>query len=348
MMKIDFDALLAPINDVAPCGSNIEYEQVFDDIRRARESDPDYLPQGEWATELRVADWAKVVKLSSKVLCDESKDLQVACWFIEGITQQQGISGLLSGMAFLQQFTTRYWDDCWPALAEDGHEFRQSSLNRLDRELALLLKIYPMLGQQESSLDYWQKVVAREHQGAPKKDDETPVDGDDFSMASYNRWAAALSAEKLISLKDSLQELTATLVMFEQQYSQLNPDADATALGQTRQVIVEMQEWAQRMIDRLGPIYSEATAESPGEQQVTSYSDSGMTRHGMTRGAAINQILTIADFFRQTEPSSPLPLLLERAARWGGMTLSEWLEEMLQDDNSLQSINNVLKGQQSE
>ncbi|ELI7922706.1 type VI secretion system protein TssA [Yersinia enterocolitica] len=347
-MKINFDALLAPINDVAPCGSNIEYEQVYDDIRRARESDPDYLPQGEWTTELRVADWAKVVKLSCKVLCEESKDLQVACWFIEGITQQQGITGLLSGMAFLQQFASRYWDDCWPALAEDGHEFRQSSLNRLDRDLTLLLKTYPMLGQQESSLDYWQKVVAWEHQGAPKTDDETSGDSDDFSMTSYNRWAAALSAEKLISLKDSLQELTAAVDIFEQQYSQLTLDADSTALGQTRQVIVEMQEWAKRMIDRLGPINGEIATESSGEQPLASPLYSGMTRHGMSRGEAINQILTIADFFRQTEPSSPLPLLLERAARWGEMTLTEWLEEMLQDGNSLQSINNVLKGQQSE
>ncbi|MFA3763167.1 type VI secretion system protein TssA [Yersinia sp. 2466 StPb PI] len=343
-MKIDFDALLAPINDVAPCGRNIEYEQVYDSIRRARESDPDYLPQGEWATELRVADWAKVVKLSSKVLCDESKDLQVACWFIEGITQQQGITGLLSGMAFLQQFTTRYWDYCWPALEADGHVFRQSSLNRLDRELALWLKIYPMLGQQESSLAYWQKVVMREHHGPPKTDDETTVGSDDLSMTSYNRWAAALSVEKLISLKDTLQELTSALIIFEQQYSQLNPNADSTAFGQTKQIIVEMQEWVQRMIDRLGPIYSEAAAESSSEQQLAS----GMTHHGMSRAVAISQILTIADFFRQTEPSSPLPLLLERAARWGGMTLTEWLEEMLQDDNSLQSINSVLKGQQSE
>lgn len=346
-MKIEFEALLAPISEGAPCGSNIEYVQVYDDIRRARESDPDYLPHGEWATELRKADWAKVVKLSSKVLCDESKDLQVACWFIEGITQQQGISGLLSGLEFLQQFTTLYWEDCWPALTEGGHEFRHGSLNRLDRELALLLKLYPMLGQQESSLDYWHKVVAREHQGDPKKDDETLDYSDEVSMGSYNRWVATLSAEKIITLKNNLHEITTALMIFEQHYSQLNPDADSSALGQTKLVIIEMQEWSERMIERLDPIYNEA-AESVVEQHVAGQVDQCMIRQGMTRGAAINLILTIADFFRNTEPSSPLPLLLERAARWGSMTLSEWLEEMLQDDNSLQSINNVLKGHQSE
>jgi type VI secretion system protein ImpA len=35
---------------------------------------------------------------------------------------------------------------------------------------------------------------------------------------------------------------------------------------------------------------------------------------------------------------------MERAARWAGMTLTEWLEEMLQDDSSMRDINNVLKG----
>lgn len=35
---------------------------------------------------------------------------------------------------------------------------------------------------------------------------------------------------------------------------------------------------------------------------------------------------------------------MERAARWADMTLTEWLEEMLSDNNTLQDINNVLTG----
>jgi type VI secretion system protein ImpA len=348
-MKIDFDALLAPLDGTAPCGRNIEYEQIYADISQARESDPDYLPQGEWVTELRKADWAKVVQLSIKVLCKESKDLQVVCWLIEGMTQQKGISGLLLGMGFLQQFTACYWDDCWPALEDDGHVLRHSTLSRLDRQIALFLRMYPMLEQQESSLDYWQKVVAYEHRGIHKTDDETEADSDDFTMASYNRWGATLCAENLTALTETLQQLAAVLIAFEQQYSQLNQEADSDALGQTHKMIIEMQEWTRRIADRLGPTYSDGLVELSGKQQQgVSNTDGGLTSLGMSRGMAISQILTIADFFRQTEPSSPVPLLLERAARWGGMTLTEWLEEMLQDDNSLQDINNVLKGQQRE
>ena len=64
----------------------------------------------------------------------------------------------------------------------------------------------------------------------------------------------------------------------------------------------------------------------------------------MSRDLAITQMLTIAHFFRQSEPSSPVPFLMERAARWADMTLTEWLEEMLSDNNTLQDINNVLTG----
>jgi type VI secretion system protein ImpA len=62
----------------------------------------------------------------------------------------------------------------------------------------------------------------------------------------------------------------------------------------------------------------------------------------MTRELAVSQMLAIADHFRTNEPSSPVPYLMERAARWAGMTLTEWLEEMLNDTNSINDINNVL------
>jgi len=68
----------------------------------------------------------------------------------------------------------------------------------------------------------------------------------------------------------------------------------------------------------------------------------------MSRDLAISHMLTIAHFFRQSEPSSPVPFLMERAARWAGMTLTEWLEEMLEDKSSMRDINKVLKGQEIE
>lgn len=63
----------------------------------------------------------------------------------------------------------------------------------------------------------------------------------------------------------------------------------------------------------------------------------------MSREKAIEQLKNIC-FFRQSEPTSPVPYLLERAVRWSTMTMSEWLEELLKDNESMEQINRILKG----
>lgn len=59
-MNINVEVLLQPIDSKSPVGENIEYELVYNEIRQARESDPEYLSGGEWSiTEPRSADWKK-------------------------------------------------------------------------------------------------------------------------------------------------------------------------------------------------------------------------------------------------------------------------------------------------
>ena len=43
--------------------------------------------------------------------------------------------------------------------------------------------------------------------------------------------------------------------------------------------------------------------------------------------------MQVADFFRRTEPHSPIPYLLEQAVRWGKMPLAELLNELLPADS---------------
>ncbi|MBI0278598.1 type VI secretion system protein TssA (plasmid) [Hafnia alvei] len=351
-MIIDFHLLLAPISDAVPAGRNIEYEQACDDIRQARESDPNYLPQGEWATELRKADWDKVVRLSTQVLTRDSKDLQVACWLTEGLSQQHGTKGLLAGMNFLASFIEHFWQNGWPELNDDGALIRHGILNRLDRQLALLLNFYPLTGEQESTLDHWLRVLAYEHKVAMKPDSAvSPGSVDDFSMESLDRWAASLQPQELSQQRDELSELVQVLETFEVDYARLNPQAGSHALRQTRSVIVELQDYMKRLFFHATPVYDDVKmlnvlAPSEKEQGTEMGTQNNSTqKQGMSRDLAISQMLTIAHFFRQTEPSSPVPFLMERAARWAGMTLTEWLQEMLDDDNSMRSINNVLKGQ---
>ena len=72
--------------------------------------------------------------------------------------------------------------------------------------------------------------------------------------------------------------------------------------------------------------------------------------HPGPREDAFSTLMQVADFFRRTEPQSPIPYLLEQAVRWGKMPLPELLNEMLPADRShavVQTRGNPPAGEES-
>lgn len=55
----------------------------------------------------------------------------------------------------------------------------------------------------------------------------------------------------------------------------------------------------------------------------------------VSRDQAFQELRRIADFMRRTEPHSPVYMLLERAIRWGYMSLPELLNEMVGDNSQV-------------
>ena len=53
-----------------------------------------------------------------------------------------------------------------------------------------------------------------------------------------------------------------------------------------------------------------------------------------SREAAFKQLLDIAQFFRKTEPHSPVSYVLEKAVKWGNMPLNELIVELIPDSSS--------------
>lgn len=66
-----------------------------------------------------------------------------------------------------------------------------------------------------------------------------------------------------------------------------------------------------------------------------------------TRDQAFTELRKVADFFQRTEPHSPVYMLLERAIRWGYMSLPELLEEMVGENDQVMTRINQLAGLES-
>ncbi len=74
-LVVDLAALLAPIPGDNPAGESVQYSGIYDEIREARRAD-DTLTKGDWEHEPKVAEWPKVVDLSTSALTSKTKDLQ--------------------------------------------------------------------------------------------------------------------------------------------------------------------------------------------------------------------------------------------------------------------------------
>jgi type VI secretion system protein ImpA len=60
------------------------------------------------------------------------------------------------------------------------------------------------------------------------------------------------------------------------------------------------------------------------------------------RADAVRRLRAIVAFLRRTEPASPVPYLLERAARWTEMPLEQWLTDVISDKAVLAHVRETL------
>jgi type VI secretion system protein ImpA len=61
-----------------------------------------------------------------------------------------------------------------------------------------------------------------------------------------------------------------------------------------------------------------------------------------SRSEAYRRLTEAADYLQRTEPHSPTPYLVRRAVAWGGMSLGELLQELVQSDSDLNAIYTLL------
>ncbi|HDD9276523.1 TPA: type VI secretion system protein TssA [Escherichia coli] len=358
MNKFETDTLLLPVTEESPEGENIEYDPVYSEIREARQNDPDYMSQGEWAvSEPRRADWRKVRKLCEVTLRNKSKDLQISCWYVESLTHLYALEGMHCGLEYLAKFISQYWTTCWPS-QEEGLEIRYSKLVRLDMDLSDYLKTYPLLEDKEITLSEWYKTLAFEHDASLSEEGKGKLieSEGDHSVESFKKSLGKYNTRKISEQFFQFSDLPDKIDEIESFYFFHTHEDVHHIFAKTRHTISEITELLGRFLPQdvqdnnavsslsVEPGSREIRKALLAEQQEFYAALTSSIDKDMSRVRAIEQLEKIAIFFRQSEPTSPVPYLLERAVRWSTMTMSEWLEELLKDNDSVEQINRILKG----
>ncbi len=119
--------ILNPIPGDNPSGVDLRYDPIYPKIKEARREEAD-VPQGDWISERKVADWGQVLKLANEAIAAKSKDLQLAAWLTEALIRKEGFGGFRQGLELIKGILEGFWDTLYPEIEDGDAELRAAPL----------------------------------------------------------------------------------------------------------------------------------------------------------------------------------------------------------------------------
>ncbi len=350
---IQLDNLLQPISEETPVGDDIRddpspispYYTIKDARNAARAAERNNMFDGDSSE----ADdqWRKILDLAPDILQNQAKDLEVASWYTEALIRRYGFQGLRDGFNLIQGLIDNYWDDLYPLPDEDGVETRVASLTGLNGEGAEGVLIAPIRnveitqGSEPGPFSFWryqqaldiEKIIDEE-----AKSDKAAKLG--FSNEDVERAVTESSEEFFVNLRDDVASCIETFRKIGSKLDEYCGINDAPPISNIINILTDCQG----AINHIGKykMPSENVTEDEadaGENDGDASTDSGVPAAQAsgpvkTRAEAFKKLIEIAEFFRKTEPHSPISYILERAVKWGDMPLDDLMRELIPDSSS--------------
>ncbi|MEJ7807972.1 MAG: type VI secretion system protein TssA [Telluria sp.] len=329
------DQLLNPIRDDLPAGADLSFSPELDAITQARKFDDPSLDQGEWVTDIKEADWDFVVKKCSGLLQQKSKDLRLAVWLAEAGAKKYRMRGMAEGLLVLAGLIDKFWDQgLFPESDGDDHDQRIGNLAWILARVPALLREMPVTDGNSSKYTTMDFEKARKNPTGDMK----LSDLENAKRASSTPFRTAFSADAQYCMEALLK---------------LEKAAD-DRLGQESPGFAAARDAVDSMIRLVASPVGVPVSETAVTQDFSALpNDQGMphvvhsTHSGPpgaihTRFQALTQLRAVAEFFRRTEPHSPVSYFADKAADAGDQDLAAFLRSVVKDPASMAHIEELL------
>jgi type VI secretion system protein ImpA len=353
---VDVAALLAPISEDNPCGENLQYSGLYDEIREARRSD-DSLAQGDWQREPKNSEWPKVVYLSATALSAKTKDLQIGAWLTEALVELYGFAGLRDGLRVMRGLHEQFWDKLYPPLEEGDLEARANALSFMDSKLEIPLKKM-LVTNSGSGLDYsyiqWEEstkfdipeniesldanAYTRMSELKAQAEAEGRTTGEAWRKAKGSTRRAFYEATHAV-LNECWEEFQALDRVMDERFGRHTP-----GLGALKKSLDGVRTLVEKLAKEKRILEPDAVSQEAGaDDNVEGESGAGGSKGPLrTRADALRQLAEVAEYFQGAEPHSPGAYLVQRAIKWGQIPLEVWLEDVIKDGAVLGQLKETL------
>jgi type VI secretion system protein ImpA len=309
--------LKAPISAEQPCGEDLEDSPLlagFDAYRVFGQ----LMPLGE------DTDWREIRDKALEGL-GLSKDLRLLAHLAAATLRTQGLAAFCSVLDVAGKWFSEYPEALYPRVDEDAI-LRKNALNSFADRMAIIdaVRRKPFVSNtQLGAFGLRDYEVATGRIPAPEGESELP------SEAHFNAALTAADTVELGALSQSLAEGVAALrsidsAMRDAHGSDEAPDFDA--------LLASLAEIERILQAELG---SRAGADAPLADGDEAAGESGnpVVAVGSIRSRedAVRALDAVASFFRKNEPSSPVPIIVERAKRLISMDFLELLADLAPD-----------------
>ncbi len=347
------DLMMQPLGD-DEVGENLEYDPQYLRMDELAVAVPD-MEIGDSVSEGRDPDYRELAKVTIG-LWDKTRDLRVGSYFTLAAMCLNGLSGLKQGLQVVAYLCDDLWDKCYPQLDPDDDNDPTERIN-------ILSMFSPKSGSYNDPIDFVGQF--RKHRIC----DDLPFSLRDIQIAQGIIQNAETKAD-LNQIQGQFSALGGAKL--ELILSQLQDIKDIIAhiietvndkIGSQGNIQFDLLNREIGILDKfLSPLIVEEDSNIQGGNVVdlvvpsTSGIGAGSVNANVaTRTVAVTDVNSLivanrqdalalikkcADYFRRSEPSSPLPFLLDRVIKMSDMNFIEILTEI--DRNTLDKVREQL------
>jgi type VI secretion system protein ImpA len=336
------ELILADLSEEAPAGEDLENDPDFTAMERAAERKPE-TQHGDVITPAEPPNWKEVDGLASALL-ERTRDLRVLVHQAVARLNLTGIPEFSKVLCQIAQLLETRWDVVHPRLdPEDDNDptLRANTLSRLRDERNVLrpLREMPLARSPQTGSISWRDIAVFLGTMEPEEGKEKPSESlirDAFSRTNPQQLQVLHEAVDL-----SVSQVAAVSTTFDNLAGPyLDLDSLTKLLGDIQRGLKRFEPVAGQEPVEATETDAEVEADIGASGGIEQPAAGGARRPIMSirsitnlsgRDDALYLMELVASYFRASEPSSPVPLLIDRARRLATMDFIDILRDLAPD-----------------
>ncbi|MGE8392795.1 type VI secretion system protein TssA [Pseudomonas sp. BIGb0427] len=308
--------LLAAVSENFPCGDDLEYDPDFLQLERDAQGRPERV-MGDAIQPAEPPQWRQIEQ-SCTALLQRSKDLRVTHFLLQSALALHGIAGLASTLQLINELLRQYWPQVHPQLDADDDNDPTVRINALaglvcETNIALLRE---SLLTRSRAFGPVSLRAALHASGLQHFASET-LNADELGGALRDS-----EGEQLQATREALQQAREAAEAIEQYVNEQVGSASGVDLSalkqplrQAAQILAEHAPASEQAANDASETSSAATSSTP-EAEAEAAPAPAVARISAdiaSRDEVLRSLDRILKYYARHEPSSPLPVLLNRA-----------------------------------